>query len=59
MKRIAVRLEDDVWAACLHRMIDEDTTWQALVGDFLEAYGAGKEIKMPGHVRPGVKQSHM
>ncbi len=44
MKAITVRLPDDVWRACIHRLVDEEMTWQGLIEPICERYAAGEDV---------------
>lgn len=47
MKAITVRLPDDIWKSCVHRLVDEESTWQRFLESLLEKYGEGEEIVIP------------
>lgn len=44
MKAITVRLPDEVWKRCVHRLVDEELTWQGLIEPLMARYAAGDNI---------------
>lgn len=46
MKALTVRLPDEVWKGCLHRLVDDMCTWQDFLLPILTAYSEGAEIRI-------------
>ena len=44
MKAITVRLPDEVWKRCVHRLVDEELTWQGLIEPLMSRYAEGDTI---------------
>ena len=44
MKAITIRLTDETWKACVHRLVDDEQTFQHMLEPLLDEYAQGKHL---------------